>query len=422
MHILAVGVNHKTAPVAVREQVSFNPESLGDALLSLGQVAGVREGAILSTCNRTECYCAVTDVSAAGEAVVQWLSNFHGMDPETVRPYLYRYEGREAVTHLFRVAGSLDSLVVGEPQILGQLKEAYHQAYATGTVGPLLNRLFHYAFKVGKRVRSETAIGGAAVSVSYAAVELARRIFGDLSHSRALLIGAGETVQLAARHLRDQGASLVVANRTLARAEGLADDVGGHAVGLDAVPRTLQQVDMVLTSTGAPDPIIEPQWVSDAQRARKRQALFLVDLAVPRDIPTEVEDISGVYLYSVDDLEAVVADNVQARRQEAEAAEQVVQSMVEEFGRWLQSLEIVPTIKAIRAKAEAIRTQELERTRKNLGHVPEDLEKALDQFSRSLVSKLLHEPTMQLRQASEEDDGEELIEATHQLFRLEGDS
>jgi glutamyl-tRNA reductase len=423
MHILAIGVNHKTAPVAIRERVSFGPESLPDALLDLTQQPAVREGAILSTCNRTECYCAVSHPDTGREAVIAWLAAFHGLAEDDLRPHLYAYSDREAVTHLFRVAGSLDSLVVGEPQILGQLKEAYRRAYNVGSLGPLLNRAFHHAFKVGKRVRSETDIGGQAVSVSYAAVELARRIFGDLSASRVLLIGAGETIQLAGRHLREAGVpSIFVANRTVERAEELATELGGHALGLDAVPDTLGEVDVVVASTGAPGTVVEKAWLEAAQKRRKRQAMFVVDLAVPRDLPDDAEKVSGIYLYTVDDLEAVVEENLKARRKEAEHAEEIVEATVNEFLQWLRNQEVVPTIKAMRAKAEAIRAQELEKTRKRLGHVPEEIETALDKFSQALVSKLLHDPTLQLRHMSESGDGEELIEATHQLFRLEEDS
>jgi glutamyl-tRNA reductase len=423
MHILAIGVNHKTAPVAIRERVSFGPETLPDALLDLTQQQAVREGAILSTCNRTECYCAVSHPDTGQEAVIAWLASFHGLSVDELRPHLYAYSDREAITHLFRVSGSLDSLVVGEPQILGQLKEAYRRAYNVGSLGPLLNRAFHHAFKVGKRIRSETDIGGQAVSVSYAAVELARRIFGDLAGSRVLLIGAGETIQLAGRHLREAGApSIFVANRTLERAEELADELGGHALGLDAVPETLGEVDVVVTSTGAQNTVVEKAWLEAAQKKRKRQAMFVVDLAVPRDIPEAAEKVSGIYLYTVDDLEAVVEENLKSRRQEAEHAEEIVEANVGEFLQWLANQEVVPTIKAMRAKAEAIRAQELEKTRKRLGHVPEEIESALDKFSQALVSKLLHDPTLQLRHMSENGDGEELIEATHQLFRLEEDT
>ena len=422
MHFLAIGVNHKTAPVAIREQVAFDPEVLPDALLDLTQQRGIREGAILSTCNRTECYCAVTDPAAARETLTTWLARFHDLPREDLEPHLYLYDDREAVTHLFRVAGSLDSLVVGEPQILGQLKEAYRRAHNVGSLGPLLNRAFHYAFKVGKRVRSETDIGGQAVSVSYAAVALARQIFGDLSQSRALLIGAGETIQLAGRHLREAGAMrILVANRTVERAEELAGELEGQALPLDAVPETLGEVDMVVSSTGAPGTVVETDWLERAQKRRKRQAMFVVDLAVPRDIPEEAERVSGIYLYTVDNLEAVVEENLKARRQEAERAEDIVEVMVEEFLRWLRSQEIVPTIKAMRAKAETIRAQELERVRRTLGYVPEEVESALEHFSQALVNKLLHEPTLQLRHCSENGNGEELIEATHQLFRLEED-
>nr|NIP72457.1 glutamyl-tRNA reductase [Gammaproteobacteria bacterium]NIP79795.1 glutamyl-tRNA reductase [Gemmatimonadota bacterium]NIW35915.1 glutamyl-tRNA reductase [Gemmatimonadota bacterium]NIX44712.1 glutamyl-tRNA reductase [Gemmatimonadota bacterium]NIY08942.1 glutamyl-tRNA reductase [Gemmatimonadota bacterium] len=262
-----------------------------------------------------------------------------------------------------------------------------------------------------------------AVSVSYAAVALARQIFGDLESSRVLLIGAGETIQLAGRHLREAGVMrILVANRTVARAQELAEELGGQALPLDAVAETLGEVDVVVSSTGAPTTVVETAWVELAQKKRKRQAMFVVDLAVPRDIPEEAERVSGIYLYTVDNLQAVVEENLKARRHEAERAENIVEAMVEEFLRWLRNQEIVPTIKAMRAKAEAIRAQELERTRRTLGYVPEEVESALDHFSRALVNKLLHEPTLQLRHCNEHGNGEELIEATHQLFRLEEDS
>ncbi len=423
MHILTVGVNHKTASVTLREQVSFGSEELPDALLDLVQQVSVQEAVILSTCNRTECYCAVADPHAGKEAVINWLARYHCLDLETLQPHLYCYLDRAAVTHLFRVAGSLDSLVVGEPQILGQVKEAYRHAHSVGSPGLLLNRAFHYAFKVGKQVRTETEIGGQAVSVSYAAVELARKIFGELDQCKVLLVGAGETIQLAGRHLRDSGVtSLFVANRTQERAQGLALELRGHSLGLEALPQVLSEVDVVMTSTGALSTIFDLQWIERAQRRRKRQAMFMVDLAVPRDIPEEAENLPGVYLYSIDDLEAVVEENLKVRQQEAEQAEHVVEGTVEEFVQWLRSLEIVPTIKALRAKAEAIRVQELERTRKRLGSSPKEVESALEKLSRALVSKLLHEPTMQLRHCGENGEGIEgiaLIEATHQLFGLE---
>ena len=420
MHFLAIGVNHKTAPVHLREQVAFGPEILPDALLDLTQQSEVREGAIVSTCNRTECYCAVGDPDAARTRVSQWLADFHGLALEDLAPHLYVFSDREAITHLFRVAGSLDSLVVGEPQILGQLKDAYNHAHGVGSTGPMLNRAFHYAFKVGKRIRSETDIGAQAVSVSYAAVTLARKIFGDLTAARVLLVGAGETIQLAGRHLREAGASSIfVANRTPERAQELAEELNGHALPLEAIADTLGEVDVVVSSTGSPEPIMATDWLKRAQKRRKRRAMFVVDLAVPRDIPAEAERAPGIYLYTVDDLEAVVAENMKSRQREAEHAEGIVEATVDELMRWLRGQEIVPTIKAMRAKAEAIRRQELERTRKQLGYVPEEVESALETFSQALVSKLLHEPTVQLRSCCEDGEGEELIEATQRLFRLE---
>jgi len=422
MHILVLGVNHKSAPVGVRERVAFGPETLPDALLDLTQRPEVREAAILSTCNRTECYCAVGDLESARQAVTSWLAGFHTVTAEDLRPHLFAFHDREAITHLFRVAGSLDSLVVGEPQILGQLKEAYRRAYNVGSLGPLLNRAFHYAFKVGKRIRTETNIGGQAVSVSYAAVELSRRIFGDLTSARVLLLGAGETIQLAGRHLREaKVARLQVANRTRERGEALARELDGRALDWEAVPEALAQADVVVTSTGSSEPVLATEWLAAAQKRRKRQALFVVDLAIPRDVPEGAERVPGVYLYTVDDLESVVEENLRTRRVEAERAEGIVEGTVTEFLRWLRNQEVVPTIKAMRAKAEAIRAQELEKTRKRLGYIPEEIEGALDRFSRALVSKLLHDPTLQLRHLSEDDRGEDLIEATHQLFRLEED-
>lgn len=413
MNIVLVGLNHKTAPVKVRECLAPTAQAVGETLEQARALPGVREALLVSTCNRVEVLAAADGAAGAagvGAALAAWLAQGRGLAPEEITRSLYTHADDEAVRHLFRVASSLDSLVVGEPQILGQIKEAYRQAVETGSTGAVLNRLMHKTFQVAKRVRSETAIGGAAVSVSYAAVELARKIFDDLAGLKALLIGAGEMAELAAEHLLAQGVrEVMVANRTLARAVDLAGRLAhggkpGGAFGLEDLPQVLPAVDIVISSTGATEPVITYALARRALKARRGRPLFFIDIAVPRDVEPIVGELDGCFLYDIDDLGQVVEANRSSRAKEAQAAESIVAEEVVKFSAWLKSLAVVPTIAELTAKAEAIRAAEVARTLKDLGTTPrseaeaEAEADALERLTRALVKKLLHDPILFLRE------------------------
>jgi glutamyl-tRNA reductase len=339
MHILIVGLSHKTAPVEIRERVAFAPTAMEKPLHELSALSAISEGIIISTCNRVE-LCAVSREPEVGVAQLKrFLSDYHGIFPDELYPHLYEYQGEEAIRHLFRVASSLDSMVIGEPQILGQIKTAYGYGSEFKTAGLILNRFFHKAFSVAKRVRTETDIASNAVSVSFAAVELARKIFGSLEDKTVLLIGAGEMCELAARHFVNNGASSVlVTNRTFERAEKLAAEFGGRAIAFDDFPYHLQQVDIVLTSTGAPNFILGPKKVEEVLRQRRNKPMFFIDIAVPRDIDPKVNSLDNVYLYDVDDLQGVVQANLKERHKEAKKAEGIIDQEIGQFHRWLSSL------------------------------------------------------------------------------------
>ena len=419
MAILAVGLNHKTAPVEMRERVAFGPDILVGALRSLTDHAQINEGLILSTCNRTEIYCAV---NADGEDLVAgWLGRFHGLDPERIAPFLYtRLEG-DAVSHLLRVASGLDSMVLGEPQILGQVKAAFRVARDSGATGKLLGRLFQNAFAVAKQVRTDTAIGNSPVSVAFAAVSLARQIFSDLSDQTAMLVGAGETIELAARHLHQHGIGhIVVANRTVERAHALAVQFDGYAIALTELAHHLPEADILITSTASPLPVIGKGAVERALRKRKRRPIFMVDIAVPRDIEPEVGELDDVYLYTVDDLQGVVEEGMRSRREAAERAEEIVDFHTEEFLGWLRSLDAVTLIHGYRDHAERLRDEVLAKALRQLeaGKPPEDV---VGFLAHTLTNKLLHGPSARLREAGR-DGQEELLEAANEIFQLQGRS
>jgi len=343
MTILAVGLNHKTAPVDIRERISFGPDILVAALRNLTDTPGIAEGIILSTCNRTEIYCVLDGSQQA--SVGTWLGEFHGLEPERVDPYLYTHIDKNAVAHLLQVASGLDSMVLGEPQILGQVKSAFQSACAAGTVGKLLGRLFQHTFSVAKQVRTDTAIGNSPVSVAFAAVSLARQIFSNLQDQTALLVGAGETVELAARHLHQHGVGhIIVANRTVERAHGLAVQFGGYAIALTELANHLAEADILISSTASPLPVLGKGTVERALKVRKHRPIFMVDIAVPRDIEPEVGDLDDIYLYTVDDLQSVVEEGQRSRREAAEAAREIIDLHTGEFLAWLRSLDAVDLI------------------------------------------------------------------------------
>ncbi len=414
MPLVVVGINHRTAPVEVREKVVFEPSHLPEALRALAR-GGARENVIVSTCNRTELYCVLEQPADLGA----WLESYHGAGC-SLAGSLYEHRGSAAVEHAFAVASGLDSMVLGEPQILGQLKDAYRTALEHGTAGPVLNRLFQATFSVAKRVRTETRIGANAVSVASAAVALARRIFAGFEQRTALLVGAGQTIALAARHLRAQGLQrMIIANRSLERAQALAAEFSASAIRLEALPLHLADADIVISSTASQDPVITVRDVAAALGTRRRRPLFMVDIAVPRDIEPGVADFEDVYLYTIDDLEGVVAHNLEARAGEAQQARQLIDAEVARFMAGVRGQDAVPTIRELRGSAEQLRAQTLEHACRLLaaGRSPED---ALAFLADTLTSRLLHAPTQQLRQASEAGDAP-LIEAARRLFNLAPD-
>ncbi len=415
MHLVTLGINHKTAPVSLREQAAFDPGAVPEALRAVTTV-GAGEAAILSTCNRTEIYCGLKDASE--ESLIDWFCRYHQLSSRLVRPHLYVHAGRTAVAHAFRVASGLDSLVLGEPQILGQMKNAFAVAREAGATGKLLNRLFQHTFSVAKQVRTDTAIGANAVSVAYAAVSLARRIFDSLSNKTVLLIGAGEMIELAARHLKEQGIKrMIVANRTVERASSLGAIYGAEAVSLVELPDHLSQADIVISCTASVLPLLGKGAVESALKVRKRRPMFLVDLAVPRDIEPEVSELRDVYLYTIDDLRDVIEENMESRQAAAREAEHIIEGEVVEFMRWVRSLDSVPTVRALRQSAEAMRDAELERARRALER-GEPAEQVLLRFAHTLTNKFMHGPSSALREADTDGDLD-LVSATRALFRLD---
>lgn len=419
MHLLLLGLSHRTAPVELREEVDFQRRGLDAALDALAGVSTVTEAAVLSTCNRAEIYAAAPDLDPGADALAAFFASFHGLDGAQLAPYLYRRADADAVTHLFRVAAGLDSLVVGEPQILGQVKAAYAAAHARGRTGPLLNRLFHTAFVVGKRVRTETALGEGAVSVSYAAVSLARKIFGDLSGLNVLILGAGEMAKLTGRHLTAQRVrSIRVASRTYRSAEALAAQLGGTAVDWRDVDRALETADIVITATGASEPVVTRTRVAAVMRARRNRPLFLIDIAVPRDVEASAGELEQVFLYNIDDLEAIVHENLARRASELARADAIVQEEAEAFQRWLRARQAIPTVVALRERFEAIRRAELERLAPKLASLGPDARARVDEITHLIVEKLLLTPTEQLKAASDPEDVAAYAEALNRLFSL----
>ncbi|WP_291441384.1 glutamyl-tRNA reductase [Desulfovibrio sp.] len=416
--IFLVGLNHRTAGVDVRERFAL-ANHCDEEHWALPCTGAVSESIILSTCNRVEILAAGT-----GEVAEQVLRNWAGAresDVEELRPYVYVHKNLEAVRHLFSVASSLDSMVLGEPQILGQLKTAYRKAVKSRATGVILNRLLHKAFSVAKRVRTETAVASSAVSISYAAVELAKRIFGDMREHKAMLVGAGEMAELAAMHLLQAGiADILVANRTLVRGQELAKQFNGHAIPFEDMPRHLLDVDIIITSTGSQEPIIRARDIRAALKARKNRPMFFIDIAVPRDIDPDVNGLDNVYLYDIDDLKEVVEENLATRRDEAAKAAQIVNEEVVQFSRWLASLDMQPTIVDLIKKGQRAAEEELAKTLKRLGPVDDNTREALEAMAGALVRKLNHDPIMFLKHGgmSQEGNGPR-ISIMRRIFNLD---
>ncbi len=411
MSLLVLGLNHRTAPIEVRERIVFDAERLPGALASLRALPGMSEAAIVSTCNRTEVYA----VGGSAEAVSGWLVAESGGDA-ALADCLYRIEGPDAVRHAFSVGAGLDSLILGEPQILGQLKDAYRAAQQAGTAGSLLNRLFQSTFAVAKRVRTETAIGAAAVSVASAGIQLARRVFSGFDRHTALLVGAGEMIELTARHLHAQGiARIIIANRSTNRAERIAEGLRASVIRLDALAAHLPQADMVICSTARPGHVIAYDDVVRALEERRHRPMFMLDLAVPRDIEPRVAALEDVYLYTIDDLRQVVDENVKAREAEAAVARRLIDADVAGFMAGPKVREAAPAIRVLRGQAEAVRDAALAEARRQLaaGQPPQAV---LEQLAATLTNRLLHAPSAALREAAEAGDTT-LAEAAARLFR-----
>jgi glutamyl-tRNA reductase len=416
MTFIALGINHKTASVAVRERVAFSPEQLVEALQQLCRCTASREAAILSTCNRSELYLEQDVLTVDG--VLVWLAEYHQLSLEELRACAYVLEDDAAVRHMMRVASGLDSMVLGEPQILGQMKSAYAVAREAGTVGPLLGRLFQATFSTAKTVRTDTAIGENPVSVAFAAVSLAKQIFSDLHRSQALLIGAGETISLVARHLHEQGVKrIVVANRTLERASSLAEQFGAHAVLLSDIPQELVHSDIVISSTASQLPILGKGAVESALKQRRHKPIFMVDIAVPRDIEAEVGELDDVYLYTVDDLHEVIAENLKSRQGAAQAAEELVAVGAETFMLRLRELAAVDVLRAYRQQGERLRDEELAKALRLLNN-GSAAEEVLVQLARGLTNKLLHAPSVQLKKLSA-DGRVDALGVAQELFALD---
>ncbi|MHB2093798.1 glutamyl-tRNA reductase [Pantoea dispersa] len=408
MTLLALGINHKTAPVALRERVSFTPDTLDQALNSLLSQPMVQSGVVLSTCNRTELYLSVEQQADLQEQLVRWLCEYHDLREEDVRNSLYWHQDNAAVSHLMRVASGLDSLVLGEPQILGQVKKAHADSSRDHALSSELERMFQKTFSVAKRVRTETEIGASAVSVAFAACSLARQIFESLSSVNVLLVGAGETIELVARHLREHSVrKLMIANRTRERAQLLADEVGAEVIGLADIETRLADADIIISSTASPLPIIGKGMVERALKARRNQPMLLVDIAVPRDVEPEVGKLANAYLYSVDDLQAIIEQNMAQRKAAAVQAESIVVQESGEFMAWLRAQSAGETIREYRAQADDVRAELQDRALAALRQGA-DAEKVLQELAHKLTNRLIHAPTKSLQQAARDGDSERL--------------
>ncbi len=418
MSLLTLGINHTTAPIEVREKVAINEQNLSHALKKLITVPQVDEAAIISTCNRTELYCEVNQLNKGKEEILCWLNSFHNLSSSDTQPYIYDHLDDSVVRHIFRVACGLDSIVLGEPQILGQLKSAYQDAVQADTLGRNLNQLFQRSFNVAKKVRTNTEIGTNPVSVASAAVSLSKNIFGDFKNYSALLIGAGETIELAAEHLKSAGiGNIVVANRSIDRAQVIADRVGGRGISLSYISEALPKSEIVITATASTLPILGKGLVESALKQRKHKPIFMVDLAVPRDVEPEVAKLSDVYLYTIDDLQNVIDDNLKSRQQAANEAEIIIAHEVQEFSQWLRGQGVVATVRAYRNKAELQRDTVLDKAKKMLAQ-GKPTEEVLQFIAYTLTNKLTHEPTEALHMAGKKGKNE-LIDAARILLNLD---
>jgi glutamyl-tRNA reductase len=419
-HIILIGINHKTAPVEIRERLSLACGDDVNSLKEIIQIPRIHEALYLSTCNRVEVLASVVDAEAAADRLKTFIFTHGNLTIEEMSRCLYMYVDHEAVRHLFRVASSIDSMVMGEPQILGQVKDAYRRSVEYSATGVILNKILHHAFRTAKRVRTETGIAGNAVSVSFAAVELAKKIFGNLKGKTILLVGAGEMSELAAKHLIGNGVSnILIANRTYERARLMADDFRGMAIDFHGIHEHLQDVDIVISSTGSPGYVITVPMIETTLRRRKNRLLFLIDIAVPRDIDPEAGNIDNVYLYNIDNLQEIVDENMEIRKKEAEKAELIIEEEVEKYVLWYNALEVVPTIVSLREKMEGIIKGELARSSAWMQNLTEEERKYVEIMAGSIVNKILHDPITKLKEESRDQSALPYIAAMRRLFGLD---
>lgn len=414
MNLLVLGLNYQTAPLAVRERLSFNPDELSNALADLVAMKGVFEAAIVSTCNRTELYCHARDI----DQVMYWLASNKKQTLEGITPHIYVYQGEAAARHAYRVVSGLDSMVVGETQIVGQFKDAERIARDAGTLGTLLNGVFQRAFSVAKEVRTQTKIGASSVSMAAAAVRLAERIFPSVADCNVLFIGAGEMIELCATHFAAQNPKkITIANRTLERGEALASKFNAEAILLGDLPSRMAEFDVVVTSTAASLPIVGKGMVERALKARRHRPIFMVDLAVPRDVESEVSELDDVYLFTVDDLSEVVRQGIESRALEVESAEAIISERLHDFNAWLASRALVPTIRDLRDHADRISRTEVARAQKRLA-AGDDPSQVLEQMAQQMQNKFLHAPLAALNSAAP-DEQESLVNLVRRLYRLQ---
>ena len=423
MNLIVVGLSHKTAPVEIRERLSFPAQTIGEPLNRLCTAYEINEGVIISTCNRVEVFAVTRDIEKGLWQVKKFLSEYHNIPLEGLDKHLYAYTSEDAVRHIFRVSSGIDSMIIGEPQILGQVKDAYGYALQHKTAGVIMNKLFHKAFSVAKRIRTETKIGSSAVSVSYAAVELAKKIFGTLEGKIAMLIGAGEMAELAARHLLSSGVQeIIVANRTYEKAIEMAKGFNGTPIMFREFTHYLKKVDIVITSTAAPKFIIHPEQIEEVIKERKNRSMFFIDISVPRNIDPLINNIDNIYLYNVDDLQGVVEANLKERAKEAKEAESIINEELGNFHRWVKSLDVVPTIVALKKKFEEIRKGEMEKALSGMNNLQEKDKETINAMTKAIINKVVHDPVTHLKKEADKVEGDFYIEAARKLFDLDAEA
>jgi glutamyl-tRNA reductase len=420
LDIILMGLNHKTAPVTLRECLAFSEDETSTVLKAFRKSPAIREAMLISTCNRVEVLMATSDTSNAADTVKGLFAEFKDLHVSEFEKSLYIHEGDDAVRHVFRVASSLDSMVVGEPQILGQIKTAYQIAISKKTSGVLLNKLLHRTFFVAKRVRSETGIGDHAVSISYAAVELGRKIFGTFEGKKVLLIGAGEMAELAVEHLiRNRAGDILVANRTFKNGVELAKRFKGQAIRVEEITGFLEHVDIIISSTGSPDYVITRDQVKGIIRRRRNRPLFFIDIAVPRDIDPEINRLTNSYVYDIDDLKGIIDENIEDRNREAIKGERIVDEAVINFRHWLESLDVIPTIVELRKKMYDIAKGEMKKTLQALKHFSDGDQKAIGRMTNAMINKILHDPTLLLKSNGHHQNKSVYLDVTRKLFKLD---